>query len=157
MRNEYCIYKGKKYEAEIHADTIQLFSKEKDEGFTNYVYLNGEISNETFIKVFDVKDAPPAHCLKFQVKYMGIFFDVSFGRIYRGTVTMYVEDDDIAAKCGFERYEKIFFKKRITGEEIEEIKIDDNLLAENLVDIAETKTTYIPKDKVIEWLYENIK
>jgi|GEM_PF-2886363 len=157
MIDNYSIYNGKKYEVEFNGDRYFLLSETKDEGFVEYVDYHGEVYDDLYcIEIFP-NSAPPIHCLKFQVKYMGIFFEVSFGRIYKGIVAIYTNDNDIALKYNFERFEKIFFCKEILGEEIEEIKIEDNLLAENLIDIAETKTTYIPKNQVIEWLYENIK
>lgn len=54
MSEIFCIYKSKRYIAEIKNKIIEISSDYKDEGFTEYTDVLGRVHNDIFIKKLEI-------------------------------------------------------------------------------------------------------
>ena len=125
----YGIYKGKKYRVVKDSTSFWLVSREKEEGFEEYIDIVGEKNPDIFVKNVDIHELDYLYKMSYEIQYKGHFFDVmsTMKRIN-------IDEDWFAIRAGIEKYElieKLGFKvydkgewwKEIGRKDIEALKI----------------------------------
>jgi len=155
-RRDYSIYNGKIYHVEYINDYVYLMSKTKDEGFEEFIDRDGEIWDGVYYMKFSNENAPLIYRKKYYAKYAERFLPVKFKKKDDYRLELDADTDFEFGKANdFERYENLFYRKYVSPEEVDELKIE-----EYLYDKANSKTekigeTIIPKENIREWLDEN--
>ena len=123
------IYKGKKYRVAKISTFYRVISKEKEEGFEEYINIVGEKSPDIFVKDVDIHELDYLYEIWYEIQYKGHFFHM-MSAMKRITI----DEDWFAIRAGIEKYElieKLGFKvydkgewwKEIGRKDIEAIKI----------------------------------
>ncbi len=144
---------GKLYRMAIDKNgRMNLISKEKDDGFQEYVDVVGEISHDLFIKKVGEEELEDAYALSYKAYYKGEKFDTeSVEDLWNeGDIALDTEDIDLAKKYEFKALDRSWFYKRVKAEEIE-------ALIEYKVPILQFKNTKqmtsrkIPKEEIMDY------
>lgn len=125
----YAIYKGKKYRVAKISTFYRVISREKEEGFEEYIDILGEKRPDIFVKDVDIHELDYLYKMSYEIQYKGHFFDV-MSAMKRITI----DEDWFAIRAGIEKYElieKLGFKvydkgewwKEIGRKDIEALKI----------------------------------
>ena len=123
------IYKGKKYRVVKDSTSFWLVSREKEEGFEEYIDILGEKSPDIFVKDVDIHELDYLYRIVYEIQYKGHFFDVmSFVNRKLIDKDLFVlnagiEKYDLIEKLGFEVYDKGQWWKKIGRKDIEALKI----------------------------------
>ena len=123
------IYKGKKYRVAKISTSYRVISKEKEEGFEEYINIVGEKSPDIFVKDVDIHELDYLYEIWYEIQYKGHFFHM-MSAMKRITI----DEDWFAIRAGIEKYElieKLGFKvydkgewwKEIGRKDIEALKI----------------------------------
>ena len=125
----YAIYKQKKFEAEnVVGDEVTLYSYVKYEGFQNHIDPWGEVSDNFFSKQVNMEDLDYLYSIRYEIQYKGRFFSFHNGDfskiiIYKDRYYIGTGDFSLAEQLGFEREDKLYFRKKLHRKDIEAIKI----------------------------------
>ena len=125
----YGIYKGKKYRVAKISTFYRVISREKEEGFEEYIDIVGEKRPDIFVKDVDIHELDYLYEIWYEIQYKGHFFDVM-----SAMKRINIDEDWFAIRAGIEKYElieKLGFKvydkgewwKEIGRKDIEAIKI----------------------------------
>ena len=123
------IYKGKKYRVAKDSTSFWLVSREKEEGFEEYIDILGEKSPDIFVKDVDIHELDYLYRIVYEIQYKGHFFDVmSFVNRKLIDKDLFVlnagiEKYPLIEKLGFEVYDKGQWWKKIGRKDIEALKI----------------------------------
>ena len=123
------IYKGKKYRVAKDSTSFWLVSREKEEGFEEYIDIVGEKRPDIFIKDVDIHELDYLYKMAYEIQYKGHFFDVmSFVNRKLIDKDLFVlnagiEKYPLIEKLGFEVYDKGQWWKKIGRKDIEALKI----------------------------------
>ena len=123
------IYKGKKYRVAKDSTSFWLVSREKEEGFEEYIDIVGEKRPDIFIKDVDIHELDFLYETVYEIQYKGHFFDVmsAMKRINIDedwfVIRAGIEKYELIEKLGFEVYDKGQWWKKIGRKDIEAIKI----------------------------------
>lgn len=123
------IYKGKKYRVAKDSTSFWLVSREKEEGFEEYIDIFGEKSPDIFVKDVDIHELDYLYKMSYEIRYKGHFFDV-MSAMKRITIDedwfvirAGIEKYELIGKLGFEVYDKGEWWKEIGRKDIEALKI----------------------------------
>ena len=127
----YGIYKGKKYRVVKDSTSFWLVSREKEEGFEEYIDIVGEKSYDFFSKVVDIHELDYLYEVDYEIQYKGHFYIFKNGDFTKRAIAeeaFYILSDDISnakffESLGFTRSDKFYFDKKISRSDIEAIKI----------------------------------
>ena len=125
----YGIYKGKKYRVAKISTFYRVISREKEEGFEEYIDIFGEKSPDIFVKDVDIHELDYLYEIWYEIQYKGHFFDVmSFVNRKLIDKDLFVlnagiEKYPLIEKLGFEVYDKGQWWKKIGRKDIEALKI----------------------------------
>ena len=125
----YGIYKGKKYRVAKISTFYRVISREKEEGFEEYIDIVGEKRPDIFIKDVDIHELDYLYEVKYEFLYRGHYFkalstmirkliDKDYFEIAAG-----IEKYDLIEKLGFKRLDESTWWKDIRRKDIEAIKI----------------------------------
>ena len=125
----YGIYKGKKYRVAKISTFYRVISREKEEGFEEYIDIVGEKRPDIFVKDVDIHELDYLYEIWYEIQYKGHFFHVM-----SAMKRINIDEDWFAIRAGIEKYElieKLGFKvydkgewwKEIGRKDIEAIKI----------------------------------
>ena len=123
------IYKGKKYRVAKISTFYRVISREKEEGFEEYIDIFGEKSPDIFVKDVDIHELDYLYEIWYEIQYKGHFFDVmSFVNRKLIDKDLFVlnagiEKYPLIEKLGFEVYDKGQWWKEIGRKDIEALKI----------------------------------
>ena len=123
------IYKGKKYRVAKISTFYRVISREKEEGFEEYIDIFGEKSPDIFVKDVDIHELDYLYEIWYEIQYKGHFFDVmSFVNRKLIDKDLFVlnagiEEYELIEKLGFEVYDKGQWWKKIGRKDIEALKI----------------------------------
>lgn len=123
------IYKGKKYRVAKDSTSFWLVSREKEEGFEEYVDMFGEKHPDLFVKDVDIHELDYLYEIEYEIQYKEYFFDVmSFmnRKLIDKDLFMLnagIEKYELMEKLGFEVYDKGQWWKKIGRKDIEVLKI----------------------------------
>ena len=125
------IYKGKKYRVVKDSTSFWLVSREKEEGFEEYIDIVGEKRPDIFIKVVDIHELDYLYKMAYEIQYKGRFYTFENGDFTKRAIAeeaFYILSDDISnakffESLGFTRSDKFYFDKKISRSDIEAIKI----------------------------------
>ena len=123
------IYKGKKYRVAKDSTSFWLVSREKEEGFEEYIDIVGEKRPDIFIKDVDIHELDYLYKMAYEIQYKGHFFDV-ISYMNRKLIdkdlfvlNAGIEKYPLIEKLGFEVYDKGQWWKEIGRKDIEALKI----------------------------------
>ena len=123
------IYKGKKYRVVKDSTSFWLVSREKEEGFEEYIDIVGEKRPDIFVKDVDIHELDYLYKIVYEIQYKGHFFDV-MSAMKRITIDedwfvirAGIEKYELIEKLGFEVYDKGEWRKEIGRKDIEALKI----------------------------------
>ena len=125
----YGIYKGKKYRVAKISTFYRVISREKEEGFEEYIDIVGEKRPDIFVKDVDIHELDYLYEVKYEFLYRGHYFkalstmirkliDKDYFEIAAG-----IEKHDLIEKLGFKRLDESTWWKDIRRKDIEAIKI----------------------------------
>jgi hypothetical protein len=125
----YGIYKGKKYRVAKISTFYRVISREKEEGFEEYIDIVGEKRPDIFVKDVDIHELDYLYEVKYEFLYRGHYFkalstmirkliDKDYFEIAAG-----IEKYDLIEKLGFKRLDESTWWKDIRRKDIEAIKI----------------------------------
>lgn len=123
------IYKGKKYRVAKISTFYRVISREKEEGFEEYIDIVGEKRPDIFVKDVDIHELDYLYEVKYEFLYRGHYFkalstmirkliDKDYFEIAAG-----IEKYDLIEKLGFKRLDESTWWKDIRRKDIEAIKI----------------------------------
>ena len=125
----YGIYKGKKYRVAKDSTSFWLVSREKEEGFEEYIDIVGEKRPDIFVKDVDIHELDYLYKIVYEIQYKGHFFDV-MSVMKRKLIdkdlfvlNAGIEKYPLIEKLGFEVYDKGQWWKEIGRKDIEALKI----------------------------------
>ena len=107
------IYKGKKYRVVKDSTSFWLVSREKEEGFEEYIDIVGERNPDIFVKNVDIHDLDYLYKMSYEIQYKGHFYILSDD----------VSNPKFFKNLGFTQSDKFYFDKKISRSDIEAIKI----------------------------------
>ena len=123
------IYKGKKYRVAKISTFYRVISREKEEGFEEYIDIFGEKSPDIFVKDVDIHELDYLYEIWYEIQYKGHFFDV-ISYMNRKLIekdlfvlNAGIEKYPLIEKLGFEVYDKGQWWKEIGRKDIEALKI----------------------------------
>ena len=125
----YGIYKGKKYRVAKDSTSFWLVSREKEEGFEEYIDILGEKRPDIFVKDVDIHELDYLYKIVYEIQYKGHFFDVmsTMKRINIDedwfAIRAGIEKYELIEKLGFKVYDKATWWKEIGRKDIEALKI----------------------------------
>ena len=128
------IYKGKKYRVVKDSTSFWLVSREKEEGFEEYIDIVGERNPDIFVKDVDIHELDYLYKMSYEIQYKGHFFDVmsTMKRINIDedwfAIRAGIEKYELIEKLGFKVYDKATWWKEIGRKDIEALKIIDKPL-----------------------------
>ena len=123
------IYKGKKYRVAKISTFYRVISREKEEGFEEYIDIVGEKRPDIFVKDVDIHELDYLYRIVYEIQYKGYFFDVmsAMKRINIDedwfAIRAGIEKYELIEKLGFEVYDKGEWRKEIGRKDIEALKI----------------------------------
>ena len=125
------IYKGKTYRVVKDSKSLWLVSREKEEGFEEYINIVGEKSPDIFVKDVDIHELDYLYKMSYEIQYKGHFYIFENGAFTKRAIAeevFYILSDDISnpeffESLGFTRSDKFYFDKKISRSDIEAIKI----------------------------------
>ena len=125
------IYKGKKYRVVKDSTSFWLVSREKEEGFEEYIDIVGERNPDIFVKNVDIHELDYLYKMSYEIRYKGHFYIFENGAFTKRAIAeeaFYILSDDISnpkffENLGFTRSDKFYFDKKISRSDIEAIKI----------------------------------
>ena len=123
------IYKGKKYRVVKDSTSFWLVSREKEEGFEEYIDIVGERNPDIFVKDVDIHELDYLYKMSYEIQYKGHFFDVmsTMKRINIDedwfAIRAGIEKYELIEKLGFKVYDKATWWKEIGRKDIEALKI----------------------------------
>ena len=125
------IYKGKKYRVAKDSTSFWLVSREKEEGFEEYIDIVGEKNPDIFVKNVDIHELDYLYKMSYEIQYKGHFYIFENGAFTKRAIAeeaFYILSDDISnakffESLGFTRSDKFYFDKKISRSDIEAIKI----------------------------------
>ena len=125
----YGIYKGKKYRVAKISTFYRVISREKEEGFEEYIDIVGQKRPDIFVKDVDIHELEYLYEIVYEIQYKGHFFDVmsTMKRMNIDedwfAIRAGIEKYELIEKLGFERYDKATWWKEIGRKDIEALKI----------------------------------
>ena len=125
------IYKGKKYRVVKDSTSFWLVSREKEEGFEEYIDIVGERNPDIFVKNVDIHDLDYLYKMSYEIQYKGHFYIFENGDFTKRAIAeeaFYILSDDVSnpkffKNLGFTQSDKFYFDKKISRSDIEAIKI----------------------------------
>lgn len=156
MIDNYSFYNGKRYEAESHPWTIELYSNTKDEGFEQYISSSGILIKGLYVKKYLKDNAPIMYEIEYSAKYAGRYLPVDFWKEEDYELNLDAGSDFEFGKANdFERYENLFYRKFVSPEEVDELKIEEIAYYAATGKKEKVGETIIPKEHIREWLDKN--
>lgn len=157
MSEIYCLYKEKKYEAEIKKNKIEITSNCKDEGFVEYVDVLGRAHNDLFVKMLDIDAVDIIYKEDVYIKHKEEYFQLFADKIIKSAVLensymIWTSSEQLAHEYVFQKKEQFVFIKFITREEIEAIKIVKRPILD--FEDKETVEEVLEGDALDKWLAE---
>ena len=125
----YGIYKGKKYRVAKISTFYRVISREKEEGFEEYIDIVGEKRPDIFIKDVDIHELDYLYEVKYEFLYRGHYFKALSTMIRKlidkdyFEISAGIEKYDLIEKLGFKRLDESTWWKDIRRKDIEAIKI----------------------------------
>ena len=125
----YGIYKGKKYRVAKISTFYRVISREKEEGFEEYIDIVGEKRPDIFIKDVDIHELDYLYEVKYELLYRGHYFKALSTMIRKlidkdyFEIAVGIEKYDLIEKLGFKRLDESTWWKDIRRKDIEAIKI----------------------------------
>lgn len=128
MSDMYCEYCGLKYKIKKRNGEYIITSKERKEGFTNYIDVLGNEHSELYMKIVNTNEVGIIYNEDISIKYVDKYFQLFSGKISRNAVLddsymIWTDSEQLAQEYIFEKKEQFVFIKYITRKEIEAIKI----------------------------------
>lgn len=155
MSELFCIYKNNKFCAEMCHGKIELISRNKKEGFEEYIDILGRVHENLFIKQLDLHDVDVVFRENIELKYKEVYFQlfsstIKLENIQDNRFMLFTDSEKLAKEYSFEKKEQFVFSKDITKEQIESIKIIQQPIKE--FESHGIKEIIIEKEKVNDWL-----
>ncbi len=124
----FCKYRGLKYELKKRKNEYIITSKEKRDGFTNYIDVLGNEHADLYMKIVNDNDVDLIYEEEIFIKYRNVFFPLFAGRINKKSVieNLYMlctDSEELAINNTFEKKEQFLYVKYITRNEIDALKI----------------------------------
>ena len=125
----YGIYKGKKYRVAKISTFYRVISREKEEGFEEYIDIVGEKRPDIFIKDVDIHELDYLYEVKYEFLYRGHYFKALSTMIRKlidkdyFEIAVGIEKYDLIEKLGFKRLDESTWWKDIRRKDIEAKKI----------------------------------
>lgn len=128
MSETYCIYRNKRYLAEVKNSKIEITSNHRYEGFIEYVDVIGRTHDDLFIRKLDIDEVDVIYKEDVLIKYQDNYFELFADKIYKNNILdnsymIWTNSEQLAQKYVFIKKEQFVFIKYITREEIEAVKI----------------------------------
>jgi hypothetical protein len=155
MSEMFCEYQGLTCKIKERDGAYLITSREKREGYTNYIDVLGNEHSDIFMKRVNVNEVDIIYYEKVFIKYKGIYFDLFASKIFRDDVSddsymLFTESEQLAKKYDFKKEEQFVFSKYIRKEQIESIKIVQKPI--KAFEERGIKEIIIPKEEIDEWL-----
>ena len=133
------IYKGKKYRVAKISTFYRVISREKEEGFEEYIDIFGEKSPDIFVKDVDIHELDYLYEIWYEIQYKGHFFDV-ISYMNRKLI----EKDLFVLNAGIEKYpliEKLGFEVYDKGQWWKKLDVKILKLSKSLKNQRESSKT----------------
>ena len=159
MSEIYCLYKDRKYSAEVKKDKVEITSNQQYEGFVEYVDVVGRVHNDLFIRTLDVDEVDIIYKEDVFIKYKNVYFQLFADKIFKEDVMdnsymIWTASEQLAHDYDFEKKEQFVFIKYISREEIETVKI----VKKPVLDFKDTEQSeeFLEGEVLDNWLSEFI-
>lgn len=125
----YGIYKGKKYRVAKISTFYRVISREKEEGFEEYIDIVGKKRPDIFVKDVDIHELDYLYEIKYEFLYRGHYFKALSTMIRKlidkdyFEISAGIEKYDLIEKLGFKRLDESTWWKDIRRKDIEALKI----------------------------------
>ena len=125
----YGIYKGKKYRVAKISTFYRVISREKEEGFEEYIDIVGKKRPDIFVKDVDIHELDYLYEVKYEFLYRGHYFKALSTMIRKlidkdyFEISAGIEKYDLIEKLGFKRLDESTWWKDIRRKDIEALKI----------------------------------
>lgn len=125
----YGIYKGKKYRVAKISTFYRVISREKEEGFEEYIDIVGKKRPDIFVKDVDIHELDYLYEVKYEFLYRGHYFKALSTMIRKlidkdyFEISAGIEKYDLIEKLGFKRLDELTWWKDIRRKDIEALKI----------------------------------
>lgn len=128
MSDMYCEYRGARYKIKKRKGEYIVTSRQRKEGFINYIDVLGNEHSDLYMKNVKVNDVDVIYTEDVFVKYKTVNFQLFEDKITRNAVQensymIWTASEQLAYDYGFEKKEQFVFVKYITKEDIEAVKI----------------------------------
>ena len=157
MSEIYCLYKNKRYLAEMKKNKVEISSNCKYRGFVEYVDVLGRVHNDLFIRMLDMDEVDIIYKEDVFIKYKDVYFQLFADKIFKQDVLddsymIWTSSEQLAHDYVFEKKEQFVFIKFITREEIEAVKI----VKKPILDFKDQETSeeILEGDTLDKWLSE---
>lgn len=155
MGDMYCKYEHRRYRAKIRGEKIIIISKNKQEGYYNYIDVLGREHDDLFMKEVDFNEVEVVYKEIIEIGFEGIYFQlfsswVTQSNIESGIFTLFTNSEELAREYKFEKKEQFVFAKDILKEQIEAVKIIQKPIKE--FETYGTKEIVIERSCIDEWL-----
>lgn len=123
------IYKGKKYRVAKISTFYRVISREKEEGFEEYIDIVGKKRPDIFVKDVDIHELDYLYEVKYEFLYRGHYFKALSTMIRKlidkdyFEISAGIEKYDLIEKLGFKRLDESTWWKDIRRKDIEALKI----------------------------------
>lgn len=124
----YCKYNGARYKIKKRNGEYIITSRQKEDGFVNYIDVLGNEHSDLYMKNVKVNDVDVIYTEDIFVKYKTVYFRLFADKITRGAVLedsymIWTSSEQLAHEYGFEKEEQFVFARYIAKEDIEAVKI----------------------------------
>lgn len=155
MSTTFCVYRGKIYHADEEENMIEMTSNIQVDGFEPYIDIVGNMHSDFFVKTVSSEDIDLLFSEEYFIKYCGEYFEPFAGcitglELEDNSVLLFTPSEQLAKKFDFTKDEQFVFKKVVSLDDVEEIKI----VKKPILMFSNEKTTeeIIKKADIRSWL-----
>lgn len=156
----YAVYNNRLHRLYERDGKIRIVSRNKEEGFANYVDILGETADDLFVKEVSEDDLDFAYELWYRAEYFGHEFDVFSSidkKLFEKNVIVLKAsfNDDMAKLLDFDHYDRGTLIKRLCFDDIDRL-IEVKVPILKFKDMEQTEKE-IPKDKIAEHINNKLE
>ena len=129
MSDQYCIFRGQIYPVHLGMDQkIKLISDGPCEGFEPYIDVLGKAHFDCYMKIVNSNEVELLFSEEYFIKYCGEYFEPFAGcitglELEDNSMLLFTPSEQLAKKFNFTKDEQFVFKKVVSLDDVDEIKI----------------------------------
>lgn len=128
MSTTFCVYRGNVYQADEEENMIEMTSNIKADGFEPYIDIVGNTHFDFFVKTVSPEKIELLFSEEYFIKYCGEYFEPFAGcitglELEDNSILLFTPSEQLAKKFNFTKDEQFVFKKVVSLDDVDEIKI----------------------------------